>query len=156
MSRPTLVFTILALLCFALPFFVVSCEGHAVQNVTGINLVTGGDVPASLTSATPQHVPPDIWAIGAVAFGLIGLVLVVVRLNNPSREGISTAAVLCTAAVCLILVRLSARDALTHQFVLGVRVGYGYYLALFFMLAAAVLSVLGVRQSQPRSPTSSA
>src|ERR1017187_4019498 len=101
MRKPALIFTILSLLCFALPFFVVSCGGQTVNTVTGLSLITGQDVPLALSSGSggTQHVPPNAWAIAAVVLAIIALFLILLRLKDPARIGSWVAATLCAAAI---------------------------------------------------------
>jgi hypothetical protein len=152
MRMPSLVLTILALLCFALPFFVVSCQGQPVDTITGLNLVTGRDVPGALAGAPPHHLPSNMWAIAAFALGIVGAILLAVNLGDSERAAALAAVIVCAAAICLLLIRFAARDALGHQFIVDIKVGYGYYLATLFMIAAAVVSAMSAVGPRPRAP----
>jgi len=155
MRMPSLVLTILALLCFVLPFFVVSCQGQPVDTITGLNLVTGRDVPGALAGAPPHHLPPNMWAIAAFALGIVGAILLAVRFGDSERAAALAAVIVCAAAICLLLIRFAARDALGHQFIVGIKVGYGYYLATLFMIFAAVVSAMSAVGPRTRAPTPS-
>ena len=155
MRMPSLVLTILALLCFVLPFFVVSCQGQQVDTITGLNLVTGRDLPGALAGAPPHHLPPNMWTVAAFAFGIIGAVLLGLRFGDSERAAALASVIVCAAAICLLLVRFAARDALGHQFIVDIKVGYGYYLATIFMIAAAVVSAMNAVGPRPRAPTPS-
>jgi hypothetical protein len=150
---PSLVLTILALSCFALPFFVVSCQGQPVDTITGLNLVTGRDVPGALAGAPPHHLPANMWAVAAFALGIIGAILLAVRFGDSERGAALAAVTVCAAAICLLLIRFAARDALGHQFIVDIKVGYGYYLGTILMIAAAVVSAMSAVGPRPRAPT---
>ena len=152
MRMPSLVLTIIALLCFALPFFVVSCQGQPVDTITGLNLVTGRDVPGALAGAPPHHLPANMWAVAAFALGIIAAIMLAVRFGDSERVAALAAVMVCAAAICLLLIRFAARDALGHQFIVDIRVGYGYYLATILMIAAAVVSAMSAVGPRPRAP----
>ncbi|HZV80151.1 MAG TPA: hypothetical protein VFF60_11140 [Candidatus Binatus sp.] len=136
----TLIFTVLAIFCFALPFFVVSCQGYPVNTVSGIDLVIGRDVPSSLQGGVPQHLGPNMWAVAGLIFAVVAALVIVVWRNNPTSSfwatGLTTA-----GALSLLAVLVSVRDALTQHLLLVIRPAYGYYLAVILLIAAAVSSL---------------
>jgi len=136
----TLIFTVLAIFCFALPFFVVSCQGYPVNTVRGIDLVIGRDVPSSLQGGVPQHLGPNMWAVAGLIFAAVAVLVIAVWRNNaaarPWVTGLTTA-----GALSLLTVLLSVRDALSQHLLLAIRPAYGYYLAVILMIAAVVSSL---------------
>ena len=146
----TPIFTALAIFCFALPFFTVSCQGQSVSSVRGIDLVIGHDVPSSLQSGPAQHIAPNIWAAAALILAIVALLVIAFWQREPAAipwiTGLTAAAVLA-----LLAVLLSVRDALSEHAVLTIRAAYGYYLTILFMAAGTVSSLFS-RSAAPRQP----
>ena len=116
----------LAGICFLLPFVSLSCasEGAAEgmgmeqvdQNLTGVQLVTGGELregfdPASAVSppdpdAEPEvPIPAEPFAVIAFAAALVGLSLVFVRVTRTRLLGASIAG--AAGAASLVLLAMS-------------------------------------------------
>ncbi len=145
-----MVFTALAVLCFGLPFFEVSCQGYQLRTVRGVDLVIGHDLPASLQTGTPQDIASNVWAVSALIFAIVALIVIVVWRQAQSAARPWVTALTGAAALCLLLLLTSARDALAHHYLLVIHTAYGYYLALILMVAAVVTSVIDGRPARSR------
>ncbi len=94
---------LLGSLLFFLPFVAVSCEGARVAQLTGTQLVTGTQIqtPAVLGSATVQIVPSQPILGGALALGVLALLLGFTY-RNPIARAVAAASSLLALAAMLV------------------------------------------------------
>jgi hypothetical protein len=151
MAKP-MFFTALAVLCFGLPFFEVSCQGYTLRTVRGVDLVIGHDLPASLQTGMPQDIASNVWAVSALIFAIVALIVIVVWRQARSAAWPWVTALTGATAVCLLLLLASARNSSAHHPLLVIHTAYGYYLALILMIAAIVTSVTDNRPA-PGNPS---
>lgn len=151
MKHTPLVF-LLAILCFALPFVTVSCQGQNTR-FTGIQLATGTTIHQQGLFGVRQdrQVPP----VPLVAFALLCSIAGGVFTLLKFRKAPLVAAIIALVADgVLLLMKAAYADAISQQSfgVATVSYGVGFYLTFLFLLAAAVLSFLQFRRLKETPP----
>jgi hypothetical protein len=132
----------LVILCFLLPFVVVSCPQHGSAKVSGMEIAFGRTIRGeSLSSVTnDQRILPQVLAILALACAVAGIVFSYLKKN--------TAFALCTAAsiggiVLLVLLRnrINAQGYILRGEGLVLRYEVGYSLAVAAFILALVVTL---------------
>ncbi|TAK18103.1 MAG: hypothetical protein EPO35_01660 [Acidobacteria bacterium] len=136
---------LLALVCFALPFAKISCQGQEVATLTGIETLTGKTVQGPGDS---QKIPSDAMAIAAFIAALAGAALAFKGMRRfAGFAGI--------AGVVLLFVfksRFADKIASESQGAAVVEFGLGFWLALIGLAAGAVLGLMPDTASTPAAP----
>ena len=171
---PSSIAFLFAVLLFVLPFAEIRCNGTAVANNTGLGIATGAewkevvsksifgkdfrDNP-SANGSKVQKQDPNIFAIAALALGVIG---VLVALLSPKGGGRLNLFVGALAAMSLIAMLIDLRSKaksdnsvkssdLNYNVSVSVTVdGTGwFYLAIILFLFGGVFSYLLGKSKQP-------
>jgi hypothetical protein len=142
---------LLAILCFALPFVTVSCNGQPFVKLSGVQLVTGTTIHGSgpFAGAGDKKVEPVGFAGFAFVCALAGMTLTVMK----SRKGPLFSAGLAVLSAASLLLMKSVYDQQITQQSFGMAVvgyGAGFTLTLLFLTLGAVSSFLQYRlQEKP-------
>lgn len=144
---------LLAILCFALPFVTVSCQGQNVAKLSGLQLATGATVhqPGPFGTVQDKKIDPVPFAYFALLCAVAGGVLGVVKARKGPLVGTVLALI---AAASLLLMKAMYDQEITQQGfgLVIVTYGPGFYLALLFLALAAVVSFFQYRQLKERPP----
>ena len=136
------------LLCFALPWLLVSCQGKPVYQASGLRLMLGFDYS---TSGGVAHTTANPWVIAAAVFLLlVFLVALFSRAADQRSETVLSAVLFGAAAGCLVVFRPLAG---VENVFLTTTYTYGYYLALAGTVAGAIVCVVAAFRGSPSSPT---
>lgn len=126
---------VLAIVCFALPFAKISCQGQAIATVSGIETLTGKVVQGPGQS---QKIPQDAMAVGAFVAALVGAVL--------AFKGLRRYAGMAGIAGVLLLFgyqsRFAGQIASESQGAATVEFQAGFWLALLGLSAGAALGLM--------------
>jgi cell division protein FtsX len=124
------------IICFFLPFVIVSCEGKMIQEFTGMQMAVGTTVQ---TFSGSHRVNPDPCASIALIITIIGLIL---GLSGKGREILLTAAS-AIGVIMLLLVRSNVVKEMTKQGMqmLNIEFGAAYYISIILFLIAALFNL---------------
>ena len=136
---------LLALVCFALPFAKISCQGQEVATLTGIETLTGKTVQGPGDS---QKIPQDAMAIAAFVAALAGAVLAF----KGMRRYAGFAGIAGAVLLFVFKSRFAEKIASESQGAAVVEFGFGFLLALIGLAAGAVLGVMAAAASTPAAP----
>lgn len=126
---------LLAVVCFALPFAKISCQGQEVATLTGIETLTGKTVQGPGDS---QEIPRDAMAIAAFLAALAGAVLAF----KGMRRFAGFAGVAGVVLLFVFKSRFAEKIASESQGAATVEFGIGFWLALIALAAGAMLGLL--------------
>jgi hypothetical protein len=131
------------IICFFLPFVIVSCEGKTIQEFTGMQMAVGTTVQTFSGSQEEEtynyRVNPDPCASIALIITIIGLIL---GLSGKGREILLTAAS-AIGVIMLLLVRSNVVKEMTKQGMqmLNIEFGAAYYISIILFLIAALFNL---------------
>ena len=135
---------LLALMCFALPWMHVSCQGQRIATLTGIQMVTGTTIQQQgmgmFGQRKAQKIPPEPFAIIVCIITVIGLVMGFIRGRTSSMFSGAAGAIACI--LLLILKTKIETDAFREsQGLLHVDYAIGFWFFAILCMAAVALSV---------------
>ncbi len=132
----------LVLICFFLPFVVVSCPQHGSASVSGVEIAFGRTIQGErLSSVTnDQRILPQVLAVLALACAVAGIIFS--YLKKKAAFALCTAA--SAAGITLMIVlrtRMNAQAYILKGQGLVLRYEYGYSLALAAFILALVVTL---------------
>lgn len=135
----------LILVCFFLPFVTVSCQGHEVVTLSGVQLVTGSTVesPDFFGKGKSERIPAEPVAVFTLLCAIAGLA----ASSMKGRTGIGAAATTAIVGLILLLLLKARFDSSLLEkgggmFVLNYRAGFWLMLLLFICAAGINLYAL--------------
>lgn len=150
--------TLIALLGFAFPWVLVSCEGEPVGRLSGFNLATGG-LPLQVSASSLVHEGhPDLWVTLSLAAVIAGLFVSILVKSRAAIVGLLTAAAIALVASAIGVASLGSGARVADQ-PTGQSAGaggqtqlqYGYFITVIGLLTAigACGAALARRQDAP-------
>lgn len=139
----------LALICFFLPWFNVSCQGQKVATFSGIQVVTGTtvDEPQMFGSAEKRKIEGETLAIFAFLSALAGLALSFIK-TKKGTIGTMVAGGIGTVFLLLLKSKLDNDVLREGQGMLQLDYGVGFYMTLLLFLSAAGVNVYSIMQDK--------
>jgi hypothetical protein len=156
---------LVAILLFLLPFAEVKCNGTALANNTGVGIAMGSewkeviqknifgnsvDANTATNEQMAQKQDPNIYAIGALALGIVGLLIAVLAPGGGGRINLFVG-ILAAVSLIAMLIDLRSKvksDNSIKSSELGINAGVSitvegtpvFYLTIILFLAAAFFS----------------
>lgn len=130
-----------ALLCFFMPFTTVSCQGHQLWTVSGLQLANGTQV--SEPGSDPpkmRDIPSDPYVLAVLICSLVGLVVSFLP-GSASRFGTLGIALIGIALLVIFKVRTDADILKEGKGLLQVQYELGYFGAIAGLFAGGGLRV---------------
>lgn len=150
----------IALMCFFLPWVLVSCEDQPVASFSGWQLATGGTVQTSMGAQPfPLEASPVLFLVLLAAAACLALVYFLYQRRIALRKAAYAAIGLAGLSLLILLVKFAGAQAQPPQAGSGIdvqlRLQYGFWgtvLANLAIIAGAVVALReGERQSEPVS-----
>lgn len=146
---------LLSLICFFLPFFTFSCQGHRVLTLSGVQLATGTTIqqPQMLGPPKPQKINPEPLAILAVVSVIVGLGLSFLK---GKKGAVGSGALAGLGAIFLLTLKSKIEGDVLKQAagMIQVNSGMGFYLVLCLLLGAIGTNAYAFfARSGPRLPS---
>jgi hypothetical protein len=143
---------IVALVCFFMPWVLVSCENQPVASFTGMQLAAGGRVGSGL-GAQPLRGSPELFLVLFAAAGCIALVYLAYRGRMAVRRAAAFAIGLAALSLLLMFAKFAGAPGQTSQMGAAVKLDlqYGFWgsvLANLAIVAGGVIELRSVGQAQ--------
>jgi energy-converting hydrogenase Eha subunit E len=144
------------LVCFFLPWILVSCQGEPVMSVSGWQIATGSTIQ---TAFGPQVLDPspDLMVIVLAALGSLALAFLVIRRSFSLRiAAIAWTTIATLSAAWLMLRFIGVEESAQNRGGMGVQIQmqYGYWGTLLASFALVAAGVMGLRFKQPLATAS--
>lgn len=135
----------LAIIFFFFTFCEFRCGGEKIGSVTGFNLVTGTELFDSESMDEAEKVPANIWAILALAAGIVGLGVYLIKDKREALIGTGAGAI---GFGSLLILQFAIKHALQKNAEVAIDTvfKFGYWGALIAMLIAGIISYLRMKQ----------
>jgi hypothetical protein len=147
------------LLCFFLPWVLVSCQEQPVASISAWQLATGGAIQTPF-GAQPLTAAPDLLLILLAALGSLALVYLVVKQGFALRRAAMAWIGMASLSVVLMLLRFAgAGSSAAAQAGADVQIDlqFGYWTTLFaclMIITGGLIELIGV-QATPAGALSS-
>jgi hypothetical protein len=139
----------LGIVLFLMPFVNISCQGHKLVSLTGIQLSFGGEIrsPGMFgQTGEVRRIEPEFWATIALASLVTGLVLILLK---PLRTTLPPAIAAGICAFSLLALKARADNEVAAQG-LGLEPSYEPAFWLVLLLSVALAALLGIAYLEQR------
>lgn len=97
--------SVVVIICFFLPWVLVSCEGQAVASFSGWQLAAGGNIPTALGSQ-PMEGSPVLFLILLAAIGCLAIIYLIYRRQLALQIGSFAAIGLAVLSLLIMLFKM--------------------------------------------------
>jgi DMSO reductase anchor subunit len=134
--------TIVIIVSFFLPFFLIKCGGTTIAEVKGIDLISGMEIGKGEKA---EMLSWNIFAILTLVCALLGAALAWIKSMQNKKASLIVA---CLGLVCLIilLINLKADVGDSDQKMITVSMGIGFYLAFLGFLVNSLFFGFGMKE----------
>lgn len=140
--------SIVVLIAFFLPFFLIKCNGQTLASINGVKLCVGTEVaPAGNSSSAESEIitPKPFASIGLLA-AIGGVVLAFLKFEKRTLIQVITASLgLLSLLILNVNMKLALGNSASSQKMITIEMGMGYYLAFLGFLATLVYCIMELK-----------
>lgn len=140
--------TVVVLIAFFLPFFLIKCGGQTLASVNGVTLCVGTEVGPSGggSSAKSETISPKAFAIVGLLAAIGGVVVALVKFQKQLLVQLILSSLgLLSLFILNIDMKLAAGGMSSSKQMITVELGIGYYLAFLGFLATIIYCAIALK-----------
>ena len=146
--------TIVVVVSFLFPFFLIKCNGQTLASVSGVKLCVGTEISpgGGNSSADGETITPKAFAIISLLAAIGG---VVVAFSKFEKRLLVSLIVASVGVLCLMVLHLNMNFALgdlgSSKKMITIEMGLGYYLAFLGFLATIIYCAIALKGENNKS-----
>lgn len=140
--------SIVVLIAFFLPFFLIKCNGQTLASINGVRLCVGTEVSpgGSSSSAESEVIAPKPFASIGLLAAIGGVVLAFLKFEKRNLIQVITASLgILSLFILNVNMKIALGNSASSQKMITIEMGMGYYLAFLGFLVTVIYCVMALK-----------